>query len=408
MMKVLRLSGLAVAGLALMGAMAHAALAQDVAGRWNAVAKVAGVDIPFRLDLKGGGDHVSANFFDGPRPTTPSTEGAIKEGRLHLLFPSYAARLDAVVVDDTLDGAYVVGARTIPIHAVKAKGGATPAGKAPDISGEWLIPTNSPKGEKAWRLIVRQTGAAAEVAILRIDGDTGTLNGRYADGTFHLSHFAGERPAVLDITPQADGTLKLVLADGEAPTPLIALRPAAAEKLGLAPEDPTHFTTVRDPAEPFAFAFPDLNGRLIANTDPKFKGKVVIIDIMGSWCPNCHDETPFLQALYSKYSSKGLEIVALDFESGAQVTNPERLRAFIQRYGVTYTVLLAGERKDVHEKLPQMVNFNAWPTTFFINRNGTFHSAHVGFTSPGSGPRDVETRQEVEKLVQTLLAQPAA
>jgi thiol-disulfide isomerase/thioredoxin len=178
--------------------------------------------------------------------------------------------------------------------------------------------------------------------------------------------------------------------------------------LGLAPEDPTHFTTVRDPAEPFAFAFPDLNGRLIANTDPKFKGKVVIIDIMGSWCPNCHDETPFLQALYSKYSSKGLEIVALDFESGAQVTNPERLRAFIQRYGVTYTVLLAGERKDVHEKLPQMVNFNAWPTTFFINRNGTFHSAHVGFTSPGSGPRDVETRQEVEKLVQTLLAQPAA
>ena len=75
--------------------------------------------------------------------------------------------------------------------------------------------------------------------------------------------------------------------------------------------DPTQQTTVKDPSARFAFSFPDLNGKVVSNTDPQFDGKVVIVAIGGSWCPNCHDEAPLLESLYKQFHSQGLEGVNL-------------------------------------------------------------------------------------------------
>jgi len=385
-----------------LGAAARAAPANSLSGRWAATATLGQTAVPFRLDLVVSGEAASGTFFDGDRPTNPSRSGDFKSGHLHLVFPSYAAALDADLTASGLEGAYVAGGRSTPIHAVKALAPAPSAKPQPNIAGEWIIPYKSPKGESAWRLIIQQRGGRTQAAILRIDGDTGTLNGGYMDGAYHLSHFAGERGATLDITPDGD-QLKLVLADGSGRKDLTALRPPQALAIGAEPSDPRQFTFVQNPAEPFKFDFPDLSGQRVANTDARFKHKVVIIDIMGSWCPNCHDEAPFLQALYTKYHKRGLEVVALDFEQPDQLADPQRLRAFIVRYGLQYTVLLAGEPREVKDKLPQAVNLNAWPTTFFVGRDGLVKSAHVGFTSPGSGPRDTETRSTVERQIQTLL-----
>jgi thiol-disulfide isomerase/thioredoxin len=406
---MMRFGGLAASLMLAAASLAGSARAGDgPGGLWRATASVAGTEIPFRLEITGDGDKVEAHFFDGPRPINPSSEGAFKDGRLHLYFPNYAANLDATLADGQLEGAYVTPNRSIAIHAVKAPPTPPPpgAGAAPAIGGEWIIPLQSDKGEAAWRLIIKQTGDVAQAAILRVDGDTGTLDGRFADGAFQLSHFAGERPARLEITPQADHSLRLVLSDLGGRHELTAVRPATAAKAGIAPTDPTRHTTVQNKAEPFRFAFPDLEGKEVTNADPRFRHKVVVIDVMGSWCPNCHDEAPFLQALYAKHHKEGLEVVALDFEQTPdQLADPRRLRAFIARYGVTYTVLLCGLTHDVNAKLPQAVKLNAWPTTFFIGRDGLVKATHVGFTSPGSGPRDAETRREVERRVETLLAQ---
>jgi thiol-disulfide isomerase/thioredoxin len=396
--------------LAIAFAAGGAARADDIAGRWSATAKVSGAEIPFRLDFTDQGGVVRATFFDGDKPTNPSAPGRLDANHLHLTFPSYAAALDLTESAGALDGTYTRGRTITPIHADRApkRLAANAAASAPKIGGEWIIPQASAKGERAWRLIVKQTGAQVSAAILRVDGDTGTLNGRYADGVFRLSHFAGERPALLEIRPAPNGELKLSLTDGDGRADLSALRPAQALASGFAPADPTHFTGVNDPGAPFQFAFEDLDGHRVANTDPRFRGKVVVVDVMGSWCPNCHDEAPFLQAMYAKYHKQGLEIVALDFEPADQLANPQRLKAFVARYGLTYTVLLAGEPKEVHDKLPQAQNLSAWPTTFFLNRKGRVDEVHVGFTSPGSGPRDVETRKAVEHEIETLLAQRRA
>ncbi|MGP7977990.1 MAG: TlpA disulfide reductase family protein [Desulfobaccales bacterium] len=61
-----------------------------------------------------------------------------------------------------------------------------------------------------------------------------------------------------------------------------------------------------DPSEPLRFSFPNLAGQTVSNTDAKFRGKVVLVNITGSWCPNCHDEAPFLEEMYKKYRSLGL------------------------------------------------------------------------------------------------------
>src|SRR5262249_50663971 len=151
---------------------------------------------------------------------------------------------------------------------------------------------------------------------------------------------------------------------------------------------------VKDPTEPLRFSFPNLNGRMVSNTDDQFRGKVVIVNIGGSWCPNCHDEAPFLAGLYRTYHGRGLEVVLLSFEEAEQLKNPVRLRAFIKRYGIDYTVLMPGEPKELADKLPQGVNLNSFPTSFILGRDGRVRSVHAGF--PGAASGDFHTKAKAE------------
>ena len=187
---------------------------------------------------------------------------------------------------------------------------------------------------------------------------------------------------------------------------MTATRSAEALAKGLpVPTDPSKHTSVKDPTKPFPFAFNDLNGNPVTNEDARFQGKVVLVNIAGSWCPNCHDETPFLVSLYKKYHQQGLEIVVLSFEEADQLGDPVRLRAFVKKYGIDYTVLMAGDWEQATAKLPQMANFNAWPTTFFIGRDGLVRGAHAGFPSSGSGDLFTKAKEEFAAHVEKLLAE---
>ena len=371
-------------------------------GVWDATVQLKDATIPFKLRLSGDAAHVKATYFDGERPVNASTGGTFKDGQLHVDFASYASKLDAHLDADGLQG--TIGALPFEAHRHVEK---APVKGAPAIGGVWEVPVDTNKGVKAWRLIVDQKPAGVYATILRIDGDTGTISGRYDGQSFNLSRFAGERPTALKITPQADGALDLVLIDQQGKRELKAIRPVEARKAGLAaPTDPTRHTSVQSPADAFRFSGKDLQGKSVSNLDPRFKGKVVLLNIMGSWCPNCHDEAPFLAELDAKYRAKGLRIVGLDFEGGQeQIDDPSRLKAFIARYGLKYTILIGGVRSQVNEKLPQAVNLNAWPTTFFIGRDGKVHATHVGFPSRGSGPYEKQARADIDREIETLLAE---
>ena len=394
-----------VALLALLTFPARAG-AQSLNGLWDATIIVTGgVEIPFRMELSGSGSDVKGSLFNGDEKTT-STTGQFQNGALLLSFDEYGTKLEATLKDGRLEGEYTRGTRgaPYPFQAKKFAPVAIPSEKIPSIAGLWNVQVKSSKGESAWQLIVRQAGAEASAAILRIDGDTGLLTGTYHDGKFVLSHFSGARPLRLELTPAADGTLSVVQNKDAA---LVATRSEVAKAKGLPePSDPSRFTSMKDPTEPFRFSFPDLTGKLVSNTDPQFQGKVVIVSIAGSWCPNCHDEAPFFTELYRKYHSRGLEIVALSFEEEAQLKDPVRVRAFIKRYGIDYTVLLPGEPKELNAKVPQGENLNAFPTSFYIGRDGRVRSAHAGFPGKATGKFHDEAKAEIAALVERLLAEP--
>jgi thiol-disulfide isomerase/thioredoxin len=377
-------------------ALSPIGVAQSINGLWDATVVVNGVEIPFRFELADDG----GSFFNGDEKVT-STSGHFENGTLVLKFDHYGTKLLATLKDGVLQGQYGREGRQYLFRAKPFVEEAVRRIQAPSIDGMWQIQVQSPKGESAWKLIVRQKGVFVSAAILRIDGDTGTLTGRYKDGKFVLSHFSGARPSLLEATLQDDGTLDIVQ-NGK--NKYVAYRPEVARSKGLAePTDPAQHTRMSDAAEPLRFRFADLNGKVVSNTDARFQGKVVLVNVMGSWCPNCHDETPFLVELYRKYHNQGLEIVALSFEEQDQLAKLARLRSFIQHYGIEYTVLVPGTPDDLALKLPQPVNLNSWPTTFFTGRDGRVHAIHAGFPGAASGVLHQQAVEEITSLVEGLL-----
>jgi len=381
--------------------------AAPVAGLWDAAVVVNGLEIPFRFEIGGDGSAVNGAFFNGDEKVT-STGGKFENGSLTLNFDHYATQIDAALVNGRLAGVYNRATGYYPFYAKRFAPSAAFPNEVPQIDGLWTIGNvNSNKGEAAWHFIVRQSGAEVTAAILRVDGDTGALAGTFRNGKFVVSHFSGARPLLLELTPQKDGTLEIVRNRTDK---MIAVKDTEAKLKGVAePTDPSRHSSVKDPTEPFKFAFPDVTGKVISNTDPRFSGKVVIVGIGGSWCPNCHDEAPFLSELYTKYHDKGLEIVEFSFEEEAQKAKGyARLLAFNKRYGVNYTVLLAGDQADVAEKVPQIHNLNSFPTTIFIGRDGLVRSVHAGFAGAVSGVFHETAKEEIAATVERLLAESAA
>src|SRR5688572_24172099 len=367
------------------------AQATSPAGLWDAAVVVNGLEIPFRFEINGDGSSISGWFFNGDEKVV-STGGKFENGSLVLNFDHYATVVDASLVNGRLAGTYTRATGFYPFYARRFAPSPAFPNEVPAIDGLWQIGgVRSNKGESAWRFIVRQSGAEVTAAILRVDGDTGALSGTYRNGRFVVSHFSGARPLVLELTPQKDGSLEIVRNKTEK---LIAVKDSEAKLKGVAePTDPSRHSSVKDPTEPFKFAFPDIAGKIVSSTDERFRGKVLIVAIGGSWCPNCHDEAPFLSELYTKYQSRGLEIVELSFEEEAQKAKGyPRLLAFNKRYGVNYTVLLAGDQGDLQEKVPQIHNLNSFPTTIFVGKDGLVRAVHAGFAGAVSGVRSEERR----------------
>ncbi len=402
--------------------------ADSVDGRWNASLINGGSEIPFRLDISGSGQTVKGTFYDGFRPYDGTTSGTFQDGKLVLNVEHYLTTITATLSNGQLTGNVVTqsrnGSTQYGFQATRYVPPAAAAVDAPSIAGSWEIPLDSPssKGEKAFRFIVQQNGADVAASILRVDGDTGAYSGTYKDGKWVLSHFDGSRPGVIEVSLTQEGTLE-ILQDSASPnkpaataesgqtlqaSKLIAYRPDVARAKALPePENYTTHTTVRDPNEQFVFRFPDVNGKLVSSDDPRFKGKVVLAIVTGTWCPNCHDEAKYLVQLDKKYRDRGLAIVALDFEEPEQQSTLEREHAFVKQYGVKYTYLIAGAPSELGEKLPQLVNLNTWPATVFVGRDGRVKWIHSGFASPASGEFHRQLQQEFTAKIEQLLAEPA-
>ncbi|MCH8302506.1 MAG: TlpA family protein disulfide reductase, partial [Proteobacteria bacterium] len=159
----------------------------------------------------------------------------------------------------------------------------------------------------------------------------------------------------------------------------------------------------------FEFEFPDPDGVTVSLADEKYDGKVVLVMIAGTWCPNCNDEARFMAPLHKEYRDQGLEVVALLFEHFEEhEVAAEQVRRFREKFDIEYDTLIAGisDKIEAARVLPALSAVLAYPTTIFIDRGGRVRQIHTGFSGPGTGEHYEELQQEFRDLITTLLAEP--
>jgi thiol-disulfide isomerase/thioredoxin len=385
--------------------------ASNIAGLWDAKIVANQLEIPFRFEIDQTGNQVQGFFFEGDRKIG-SSSASFAGAHLILEYDILDATLEVTFLGDQFAGTYRLnrpGAQPLAIRARRFVTVPADAADAPRVSGSWEMrrrpqEVKTPSDKQTWNLFLRQSGAEVSGSILRVDGDTGFLIGRWQNGRLVLSHFAGQGPLLFEAKLNADGTLAIAL---NRSADYVAVRKSEARAKGVPdPPDPSRYTSVKDPSVPFRFRFPGLDGKIVSNTDAQFKGKVLLLAIGGSWCPNCQDEAPFLVDLYKEFHAQGLEIVGLMFEEDADpVLARPRVQTFVKRFGIPYPMLLAGTTDDINQKIPQLVNFGAYPTTIYLGRDGRVRSVHAGFASQATGDEYVRLKGEVRGIVQRLLAE---
>jgi peroxiredoxin len=165
---------------------------------------------------------------------------------------------------------------------------------------------------------------------------------------------------------------------------------------------------LKDGEERLNFRFPDLDSNMVSINDEKFRNKVVIIQIMGSWCPNCMDETAFLSEYYRKNKQRGVEVIGLAYEYSTDFHKAEKtLRKFQTRYQVEYPFLNTGVKTSdslrTEKTLPQLTPIKAFPTTIFIGKDGKVQEIHPGFEGPGTGKHHEEYKKWFYATVDEML-----
>jgi peroxiredoxin len=167
---------------------------------------------------------------------------------------------------------------------------------------------------------------------------------------------------------------------------------------------------LREGEERLNFRFPDLDSNMVSINDERYKNKVVVIQIMGSWCPNCMDETAFLSEYYRKNRQRGVEVIGLAYEYSRDFKKTEKtLRKFQQRHKVEYAILNTGATTNdtlrTEKTLPQMTPIKAFPTTLFVGRDGKVKKVHPGFEGPGTGEHHEQFKKEFNSTIEELLKQ---
>jgi thiol-disulfide isomerase/thioredoxin len=396
---------------------------QPPEGVWDGSIQTSAGEVDFGIELKPQGNEISAvltNSTDRQPFSSTAWDGAVLTMRLDY----YDGTLTAHFVSPRkMEGEYSrqtsKGMVHIPVTLVPHQ--EPVPGKAwtgPTLGGDWLFvrPGTADEDKVTLATFQQKTTATGDGKVPArgilepVSGDTGLLHGSiYADAGsdahFHLSRFDGIHVLALDGDFQPDGSLKGQLAGTASSVPFTAHR-----SKDIASADPNaqagNLTRVKDPQQPFRFSGVGLSGKAIDQGSARFKGKAVIVDIFGTWCPNCHDEAPILEQLYRKYHSQGLEIVGLAYEyTDDNARSLRQIGIYQAKYGITFPLLLAGSTNEgqIEKTLPQLVNFGAYPTTIFLDRSGHVHAIHAGFAGPSTGEKYQEVQQRMDQLTREIL-----
>ena len=384
-------------------------------GSYRAVLESPGGELPFGLDVAREESGLVLYLVNGKeRVRVP--EVVVEAGKLTARMPGYENALTATISGDELEGEVTLvragGQRqTMPL---KARRGETwrfidePLTDNADFSGRWSVTFTSDKGKTSPGVAeFEQRFGAVTGTILTPTGDYRFLAGDAHGDELQLSRFDGAQAHLFRARLNGRGELEGQHWSGNfGHERFVAVRNPDAE-LDMS----SVATDMKDPAVKLQFTFQDLDGKTVSLSDPRFQGKVVIVTLAGSWCPNCHDEAAFLAQLYREHRAKGLEVVSLMFEHfGDFAQAADATRRFRKSTGIDYVTLIAGtsDKDEAAKALPQLTGVFAFPTTIWVDRAGVVRRIHAGFSGPATGAHYTELTSEFTEFTLGLLAPPAA
>jgi thiol-disulfide isomerase/thioredoxin len=395
---------------------------------WDGAIQGKAGEANFGIDLQAKPDGTLQATLVNATDRQPFSSAAWKDGVLTLRMDYYDGVLTAHTVSpQRMEGEYSrqTSKGMVHIPLVLTPHQEVASGKpwtGLSLWGDWLFHWADGEGAEKTTLAkfdqektALANGRVAVTGVIEpVSGDSGLLHGTVfvaPDGQtrFHLSRFDGIHVMALDGVFESAAALK----GQEGGIRAVSSFTAECGKHVASAADPNvlseTLTTVKDPNEPFRFSGVDASGKTLTQDSPEFKGKPLIIDIFGTWCPNCHDEAPVLENLYRKYHDQGLEIVGLAYEYVDDTQRDFRqIAIYREKFGITFPLLLTGttDEGQIAKTLPQLVNFGAFPTSIYIDRSGKVRAILAGFTGPSTGEKFQQVQQRMDELTREIVASP--
>jgi len=381
-------------------------------GAWRAWLDSPGGELPFELELREAEGRLLSIIANGDeRLGVPLTK--LEAGRLTLRFGHYDATITAAVSADgrRLDGEWrkLRGPddwSVLPFHATfgdAPRFGAPTGDDATAIAGRWAATfVSSP--EPAVAVFEARPGGVVHGTFLTATGDHRFLEGSYADGRLRLSCFDGAHAFLYDARTGTEGGLAGDFWSGDRHHELWRARRQDDAKLA----DPQSALHPKSTARFDQLSAIGLDGALYSLAEPPFAGKLRIVTLFGTWCPNCHDEAKLLVELDQKYRERGVLFMGLAFElTGDVARDLNQVRGFAARHRIRFPLLLAGkaDKETTAKFFPLFDRIAAYPTTVFLDAEGNPRSAWSGYSGPATGAEHTDLRTRFENLIETLLAE---
>jgi thiol-disulfide isomerase/thioredoxin len=376
---------------------------------WRGTLVLPQTKVALRMELDLSGPKPSGSFIVG-NERTPIPEITRNGNSLTFTFSEYGAEMRAEWDGRELKGNY------FRLRSSGTKSFAFSA--SPDTTMTASSPADPPIGifevafhdqeeghgitlAKLWK-----DGEAYYGTFVAPDGDYGLLEGAEGDQGIQLHRFTGWQAIAIELKPNgASWSGRFHAASDDKPRAFTLQPHSGAEP----PAPPSKLTSMKNANDPFAFSCTSLSGETVRNADERFNNKALALDIMGTWCHNCMDESPVLQELQTRYAKDGFEVIGLSFEiSDDAELGRKNLALYRDRFKLTYPLLYCGSVDDanVDRRLKnQLQNFFAFPTTLFIDKKGKVKAIHSGFHGPGTGDLFPLQIKKLHELAQSAVLQ---
>jgi thiol-disulfide isomerase/thioredoxin len=358
---------------------------------WTGFATIAdGKRIPFTLVLDLSSSPPTASFRNADEDT-PVPEVRVAGDSLLLIIAEYSAAFRLHWNGDRLEGRYeryrsdTTGFDVVASQRIDTSRPVSPQKSIPLVGSFKVLRELRASIDSASSAVFWARNDSVFGTIITPAGDDGIMAGTQSGDTVRLSRFTGWQSIYLEIVRDGSSWQGRRFMRNLPPSSLqLVPRPAAS-----LPKDASGVTKPRQGVKTFAFQGITPEGDTLSHTSEKFRGRPLIIDIMGTWCHNCLDAAPILQEVYDENKDAGLEIISLSFELHDNLEAGKRnLSIFRERHGVTYSLLYAGDisAENVEARIgSQLENFGAYPTAIFVDRTGRIVDIHKGFRGPATG-----------------------